>query len=47
MARARHALAAVAGQVGALVYLAGRWAGLELLAGAGLFGRAQPRPCAG
>jgi hypothetical protein len=41
------ALAAVAGQVGALVFLSGRWAGMDLLASAGLFGRAWPRLCAG
>jgi hypothetical protein len=39
MAAARQALAAVPGQVGAIVYIAGRWAGLDLLAGPGLFGR--------
>jgi ARG and Rhodanese-Phosphatase-superfamily-associated Protein domain len=44
---ARQALAAQPGQVGALVYMAGRWVGFDLLAGAGLFGRAWPRLCAG
>ena len=43
----RQALAAQPGQVGALIYMAGRWAGLDLLAGPGLFGRAWPRLCAG
>jgi hypothetical protein len=47
MARARQALAAVASQVGALVFLSGRWVGMDLVAGAGLFGRAWPRLCAG
>ena len=47
IAAARQALAPVPGQVGALVYLSGRWVGLDLLAGAGLFGRAWPRLCAG
>ena len=44
---ARQALAAQPGQVGALIYMAGRWVGLDLLAGPGLFGRAWPRLCAG
>lgn len=44
---ARQALAAQPGQVGALVYMAGRWVGLDLLAGPGLFGRAWSRLCAG
>jgi hypothetical protein len=47
MAAARQALAAQPGQVGALVYMVGRWAGLDLLAGPRLFGRAWPRLCAG
>ena len=47
MTAARRALAAVPGQVGALVYLSGRWVGADLLAGAGLFSRAWPRLCAG
>ena len=47
MTAARRALAAVPGQVGALVYLSGRWVGTDLLAGAGLFSRAWPRLCAG
>ncbi len=44
---ARQALAPRPGQIGALVYLAGRWVGLDLLAGPGLFSRAWPRLCAG
>ena len=47
LAAARHALAAQPGQVGALIYMGTRWVGLDLLAGAGLFGRAWPRLCAG
>ena len=47
MARARQALAPLSGQVGALVFLSGRWTGLELLAGPSLFARAWPRLCAG
>jgi len=47
IAAARRALASVPGQVGALVYLAGRWVGLDLLASGGLFNRAWPRLCAG
>lgn len=47
MTAARQALAAQPGQVGAVVYVAGRWVGLDLLAGPGLFGRAWPRLCAG
>ena len=47
MAAARQALAPVPGQMGALVYLCGRWVGMDLLAGAGLFSRAWPRLCAG
>jgi hypothetical protein len=47
MAAARRALAAQPGQVGALVYMGTRWAGLDLLAGPRLFGRACPRLCAG
>jgi ARG/rhodanese/phosphatase superfamily protein len=44
---ARQALAAQPGQVGALVYMANRWVGLDVLAGPRLFGRAWPRLCAG
>lgn len=47
MTAARQALAAQPGQVGALIYMVGRWVGLDLLAGPGLFGRAWPRLCAG
>jgi hypothetical protein len=47
MAAARRTLAPVSGQVGALVYLSGRWVGMDLLAGARLFSRAWPRLCAG
>jgi hypothetical protein len=43
----RNALGAIDQQVGALVYVAGRWAGLELLASPGLFRRAWSRLCAG
>ena len=44
---ARRALAAQPGQVGALIYIANRWVGLDVLAGPRLFGRAWPRLCAG
>ena len=44
---ARQALAPRPGQIGALVYLSGRWVGLDLLACPGLFARAWPRLCAG
>jgi hypothetical protein len=44
---ARQALAAQPGQVGALIYIAGRWVGLDLLAGPRLFARAWSRLCAG
>ncbi|MGH7366900.1 MAG: ARPP-1 family domain-containing protein, partial [Candidatus Rokuibacteriota bacterium] len=47
LAAARQALAARPGQVGAVIYIAGRWVGLDLLAGPGLFRRAWPRLCAG
>jgi hypothetical protein len=40
---AREAFAPASDQVGALVYVAGEWAGLELLAAPGLFSRAWPR----
>jgi hypothetical protein len=46
MTAARQALAAQPGQVGALVYIAGRWVGLDLLAGPRLFARAWSRLCA-
>ncbi len=45
--RARETLAARPGQVGALVYLRGRWLGLDALAAPGLFARAWPRLCSG
>ena len=41
--RARETLAPQSGQVGALVYLSGRWLGLDALAAPGLFARAWPR----
>jgi hypothetical protein len=44
---ARQALPAQPGQVGAIVYIAGRWVGLDLLASPRLFGRAWPRLGAG
>jgi hypothetical protein len=47
MAAGRRALSARPGQVGALVYLAGRWAGLDLLAGPRLFARAWERLATG
>ncbi len=47
IAATRTALAPLAGQIGAIVYLEGRWVGLELLAGPGLFACAWPRLCAG
>jgi hypothetical protein len=47
MTAARQALAAQPGQVGALVYITGRWVGLDLLAGPRLFARAGSRLCAG
>ena len=43
MAAARQALAPAPGQIGAIVYVSGRWAGADLVAGAGLFGRALSR----
>jgi hypothetical protein len=47
MTAARQALAAQPGQVGALIYVAGRWVGLDLLAGPRLFARAWSRLCTG
>jgi hypothetical protein len=44
---ARTALAPRAGQVGALVFLAGRWVGLDVLASPRLFAQAWPRLAAG
>jgi hypothetical protein len=43
----REALASVPGQIGAIVYVGGRWAGLELLASPRLFASAWPRLLAG
>src|SRR3989442_10441394 len=45
--RARETLAAQPGQVGAVVYLRGRWLGLDALVAPGLFARAWPRLCSG
>jgi hypothetical protein len=47
MTAARQALAAQPGQVGGLTYIAGRWVGLDLLAGPRLFARAWSRLCPG
>jgi len=47
LAAGRQALAAQAGQVGALIYMGAQWVGLDLLAGPGLFGRVWSRLCAG
>ncbi len=47
LAAARQALSVQPGQVGALVFMANRWVGLDVLAGPRLFGRAWPRLCAG
>ena len=47
LAAARRELAPAAGQLGAIVYVSGRWAGADLLAGGGLFARAWSRLCAG
>ena len=47
MAGARRALAPVTGQIGSLVYLSGRWVGMDLLAGPSLFARVWPRLCTG
>jgi hypothetical protein len=47
VAAAQSALGASHDQVGALVLLAGRWVGLELLAAPRLFAQAWPRLCAG
>lgn len=43
----RSRLAPQAGQVGAVVWIGGEWAGMELLGGADLFARAWPRLSAG
>jgi len=47
LAPARDALAPVPGQVGAVAYVAGLWAGLELLASPALFARAWWHLCLG
>jgi hypothetical protein len=47
LAAGRQALGAQPGQVGAVIHMAGRWVGLDLLASPGLFSRAWPRLCAG
>jgi hypothetical protein len=47
LAAARQALGAQPGQVGALIYMANRWVGVDVLPGPRLFGRAWPRLCAG
>jgi len=47
LAQARRALAPRPGQIGALVAVAGKWVGLDLLPSPGLFERAWPRLCAG
>jgi hypothetical protein len=47
IAAARAALAPRPGQVGAIVYIAGRWVGADLLASPGLFASAWPRLSAG
>jgi len=47
IAAGRAALAACPSQVGALVFLAGQWVGLDLVASPGLFASAWPRLCAG
>ena len=47
LAQARRALAPRPGQIGALVAVAGKWVGLDLLSSPGLFERAWPRLFAG
>ena len=47
LAQARRALAPRPGQIAALVAVAGKWVGLDLLPSPGLFERAWPRLCAG
>jgi hypothetical protein len=47
IAWSRRTARARRGQAGAVVFIAGRWAGLDLLASPGLFARAWPRLCAG
>src|SRR2546427_1603388 len=47
IAGAREALGAQPRQIGSLVYLSGRWVGLDVLGSQGLFRRVWPRLCAG
>src|SRR5205823_9726576 len=47
LAQARRALVPRPGQIGALVAVAGKWVGLDLLSSPGLFERAWPRLFAG
>ena len=47
IAGAREAVGAQPRQIGSLVYLSGRWVGLDLLGSEGLFRRVWPRLCAG
>ena len=47
IAGAREALGAQPRQIGSLVYLSGRWVGLDVLGSEGLFRRVWPRLCAG
>src|SRR5262249_22564639 len=47
IADAREALGAQPRQIGSLVYLSGRWVGLDVLGSEGLFRRVWPRLCAG
>src|SRR5881296_1253415 len=47
IAAAREALGAQPGQIGSLVYLSGRWVGLDVLGSEGLFRRVWPRLCVG
>ena len=47
IAGAREALAALPRQIGSLVYLSGRWVGLDVLGSEGLFRRVWPRLCVG
>lgn len=47
LAGACRTVAAAAGQVGAIVYVAGRWVGTDVAPTAGVFARIWPRLCAG
>src|SRR5262245_39055756 len=47
IADAREALGAQPRQIGSLVYLSGRWVGLDVLGSEGVFHRVWPRLCAG